>query len=193
MTLAAESDPLALATRSGLPEALRVLLEDYPREAWEADPGFGQLIRFWLDRHMMFRNLSARMTEDAQTAVEGNTDQQRYAAGLSRVGGMFVNNLHGHHQVEDAHYFPVLSQHDSRLDRGFAMLDADHHALDGQLAGFVTRANAVLQAEGAARQTATGRFLDELGTLAPLLERHLTDEEDLIVPVLLRYGEAGLG
>ena len=191
--MAAESDPLALATRSGLPEALRVLLEDYPREAWEADPGFGQLIRFWLDRHMMFRNLSARMTEDAQTAVEGNTDQQRYAAGLSRVGGMFVNNLHGHHQVEDAHYFPVLSQHDSRLDRGFAMLDADHHALDGQLAGFVTRANAVLQAEGAARQTATGRFLDELGTLAPLLERHLTDEEDLIVPVLLRYGEAGLG
>ena len=31
---------LDLETRSGLPEAMRILLAEYPREAWEADPNF---------------------------------------------------------------------------------------------------------------------------------------------------------
>jgi hemerythrin-like domain-containing protein len=104
-----------------------------------------------------------------------------------------VQELHGHHHVEDAHYFPVLSRHDPRLERGFALLDADHHALDGHLQAFVSRANAVLQADAPARHDATGAFLDGLDGFAPLLERHLTDEEDLVVPVLLRHGERGIG
>ena len=29
---------LPIETRPGLPDALRVLLRDYPREAWEQDP-----------------------------------------------------------------------------------------------------------------------------------------------------------
>ena len=48
---------LALADRKKLPDALRVLLEDYPRDGWELDPGFDGLVRFWLDRHLMFRRL----------------------------------------------------------------------------------------------------------------------------------------
>ena len=42
-------------------------------------------------------------------------------------------------------------------------------------------------------QTAAGRFRDELAHLEQLLDRHLIDEEELIVPVILRYGSAGLG
>ena len=32
---------LALSQRSGLPDALRVLLAEYPRDIWESDPGSG--------------------------------------------------------------------------------------------------------------------------------------------------------
>lgn len=188
-----EIEALGLDTRSGLPDALRVLLAQYPREAWARDPGFSPLIRFWLDRHMMFRKLTRRMTEDARAALEGRSDPRAHAAALARFGGMFVQELHGHHHIEDAHYFPVLSRHDARLERGFALLDADHHALDGHLQAFVTRANAVLQAEAPTRHDATGTFLDGLDGFAPLLERHLTDEEDLVVPVLLRHGARGIG
>jgi iron-sulfur cluster repair protein YtfE (RIC family) len=184
---------LALDTRTGLPEALRVLLAQYPREAWARDPGFSPLIRFWLDRHMMFRKLSERMAADARAALDGRSDPRAHAAALARFGGMFVQELHGHHHIEDAHYFPVLSRHDPRLERGFALLDADHHALDGHLQAFVSRANAVLQADPLARHDRTGAFLDGLEEFAPLLERHLTDEEDLVVPVLLRHGERGIG
>ena len=184
---------LALDTRAGLPDALRVLLAEYPREAWARDPGFSPLIRFWLDRHMMFRKLSERMADDARAALEGRSDPRAHAAALARFGGMFAQELHGHHHIEDAHYFPVLARHDARLERGFTLLDADHHALDGHLQAFVTRANAVLQAEARARHDATAAFLDGLEGFAPLLERHLTDEEDLVVPVLLKHGERGIG
>ena len=184
---------LALDTRAGLPDALRVLREAYPRETWERDPGFSQLIRFWLDRHMMFRRISERLLADAQARLDGANDSRAYAAGLSRLGSAFVGELHGHHHVEDAHYFPVLSRHDARLAAGFTLLDADHHALDGHLQAFVTAANAVLQAPDHARHDATGAFHAQLSAFAPLLERHLTDEEDLVVPVLLKYGERGIG
>ncbi|KPQ10433.1 MAG: Hemerythrin HHE cation binding domain [Rhodobacteraceae bacterium HLUCCA09] len=183
---------LALGTRDGLPDALRVLLAEFPREEWEK-AGLSPLIRFWLDRHMMFRKLTVRLAADARAAIDGRADPRAHAAALSRFGGLFVGELHGHHHVEDAHYFPVLSRHDARLETGFGLLDADHHALDGHLHAFVERANAVLQADAVARHDATGRFLDGLEGFAPLLERHLTDEEDLVVPVLLKYGERGMG
>lgn len=190
---AAAPDLLALETRTGLPDALRVLLEAYPRPAWEADPGFSPLIRFWLDRHMMFRRIAGRLLAETRSRLDGASEPRAYAAALSRLGSAFVGELHGHHNVEDAHYFPVLARHDARLESGFALLDRDHHALDGHLQAFVTAANAVLQAPEARRHDATGAFLDQLAGFAPLLERHLTDEEDLVVPVLLRYGDRGMG
>ena len=41
---------LSLARRDGLPDALRVLLAEYPREAWESHPNLTALMRFWLER-----------------------------------------------------------------------------------------------------------------------------------------------
>jgi iron-sulfur cluster repair protein YtfE (RIC family) len=194
------ADPLALHARTGLPDALRVLLRDYPREAWQ-ESALSPLIRFWLDRHMMFRKLSDRLTRDARDVLDGRADPAAHAATLSRLGALFVQELHGHHHVEDAQYFPVLARHESRLERGFALLDDDHHALDGHLSAYVARANDVVRADGPDRHDdrngdrngATGRYLQEMERFAPLLERHLTDEEDLVVPVLLKHGERGLG
>jgi hypothetical protein len=42
-------------------------------------------------------------------------------------------------------------------------------------------------------QTVAGLFQGELIKLEELLDRHLTDEEELIVPVILKYGSADLG
>lgn len=187
--------PTDLVDRTGLPDALRVLLHDYPRVGWDADPGFDGLVRFWLDRHMMFRRLMDDMQSATEAALDGETDPQRYRALVSRYGGMFVNGLHEHHTIEDVHYFPKLAAKDARIAAGFAMLDADHHALDENLSGFVKAANGILQApaEATALKDASGAFHGQLAGFAQLLDRHLLDEEDLIVPVILRYGTADLG
>lgn len=183
-------DLTRLETRAGLPDALRVLLADYPRPLWEADAGFDGLIRFWLDRHLMFRRLLSDMTKDTQGFMDGRIGFDTYAGRLSRTGSGFVQHLHGHHQIEDAHYFPKLAGLDTRISTGFDILDADHHALDGHLGQFVELANAVFQDSD--DTDAAGRFHTGLLGLAGFLDRHLTDEEDLIVPVLLKFGSAGL-
>ena len=183
-----------LETRTGLPDALRVLLDSFPRDIWETHPGYAGLIQFWLDRHMMFRRLLDQMQTDTEKLLDGGLTQRFYAAHLARYGGMFVQELHGHHSIEDHHYFPKLIGLDPRLSRGFDILDKDHHALDGHLNDFVAAANTVLQAgDDKDRLTnAAGAFHGDLQRLNGFLNRHLIDEEDLIVPVVLKHGAPDL-
>lgn len=187
-------DNLALDLRTGLPEALRVLLAEYPRDGWAADPNFQGLVSFWLERHMMFRKLLRMMQTDTEALLDRTLDRAQFSSKLNRLGGMFVNDLHGHHQIEDQHYFPVLAAREASIARGFEILDRDHHAIDGHLAGFVKSANGVLQnhVDRSALQDAAGQFHGNLLQLGGFLNRHLIDEEDLIVPVILRHGADSL-
>lgn len=185
---------LALETRSGLPDALRVLVNDYPREAWEADPNFSGLIRFWLDRHLLFRRLVSTMVSETEQTLDAAMDERRYGAHLSRYGSMFVGELHGHHSIEDMHYFPVMKTLDKHVAEGFDILDRDHHAIDGHLAAFAEAANKALRqiAEGTPAKDSIAVFLGDLKRVEGFLNRHLVDEEELVVPVLLKYAPAGL-
>ena len=112
-------------------------------------------------------------------------DFQAYAPRLSQYGGTLLNELHGHHQIEDHHYFPKLVKCDARLEQGFELLEADHAAMDGLLHSMAEGANAVLAGGEAAA------FVGRIDSFATLLERHLTDEEEIIVPVILHTGFRG--
>jgi iron-sulfur cluster repair protein YtfE (RIC family) len=186
---------LKLADRTGLPEALRVLLADYPRDGWAADPGFEGLVAFWLSRHQMFRDLMGMIGTDAEAAMDRRIGGRDYAQRLSRLGGGLIQNLHGHHQIEDHHYFPVLRRHDARIDAGFDLLDADHHAMDGLLSGFADAANGAIRVadDPAALIDRAADLRACMADFRRMLARHLEDEEDLIVPVILQSGGAGLG
>lgn len=175
---------LSLAHRTGLPPALRVLAEELPRLTWPDHPDFGGLAAFWLDRHMDFRRLAASLREATEARLDDRIAARDHAQRVGRLGQALVGTLHGHHQIEDAHYFPAMVGMDPRVARAFDILDADHHDLDGVLARFVEAANGVL------RDTpdAAGRFHAELLSFERLLDRHLEDEEDIVVPLILRHG-----
>lgn len=180
---------LPLETRPGLPDALRALLADYPRTDWTLHRNFDGLVSFWMDRHLNFRQLTARMQSQVQQVLDGGADPEQFAAALSHTGGQFLTELHGHHSIEDQHYFPALTRLQPRLERGFAMLEADHQALDQHLHAFTTSANAVLSNwQTPALLTHTATFAADLTAITALLNRHLIDEEDLIVPVILHHG-----
>lgn len=183
---------LSLTARDGLPDALRILLEDLPRARWEAHPEFHGLVSFWLDRHLMFRRLMEVMAQETEAMLDNRADLQHFASAVSRYGGMFLQNLHGHHQIEDTQYFPRLKLIDPRLERGFDLLDADHHALDRILAGFADAANGAIRGvQGGDALAGADGFRKELLHMQRLIDRHLIDEEDLIVPVILGHGFHG--
>ncbi len=189
MTKTPMPETLSIAQRAALPDALRELIRAYPRAGWERNENYSQLIAFWLDRHMMFRRLLDQLEGDVKTMLDGNDDPVSYKRKLSRFGGMLINELHGHHHIEDAQYFPIMAKLDQGVARGFDILDADHQDLDGILSDLATTANAVLQHTGpkAGFTDVTAAMKRRLDAFKPLLNRHLIDEEELVVPVLLKY------
>jgi iron-sulfur cluster repair protein YtfE (RIC family) len=103
--------------------------------------------------------------------------------------------LEEHHQVEDQHYFPVFRRIEPRLAAGFEVLERDHEALHEALEVIALRANAVLARgndDPVAFRGALERFVDTQRELGPGLVRHLDDEEDLVIPLLLERGEGAL-
>lgn len=178
-----------LETRTGLPDSLRVLADQYPRDLWQSHQNFDGLVRFWLERHLMFRKMLKMMRDDIQHGLDHADEPSKINHRLARIGNSFVQNLHGHHHMEDHVYFPKFSSVEPSIARGFELLDADHHALDERLSGFVENANAVFQAEIATEwRNAAGQLETLLGQFDLFLDRHLTDEEELIVPIILKHG-----
>lgn len=176
--------------KDDLPTEMRVLLEDYPRDSWPTHAGFKDKTRQWLGAHRSFRRLSATVRKDAESYLDGNTDAKEYVEQLVHRGGALVGNLHGHHGWEDRSYFPELSAADSRFDAGLEILERDHIALNGVLDSFTDSANraiAMVQLDDEKHRNEVGALHTAAQTVEALLQRHLADEEELAVPIILHH------
>lgn len=181
--------------REGLPEELLALARLHPRATWEASARLGPLARFWLERHAMFRRLDAMIREAADAAAEGRIDPAAFRPWLARHLGIAVAGLEEHHAVEDRRYFPIFRRAEPRLAPGFELLERDHDAIHAAIERVVERANVLLAppplADAAALRDALARFRDAHAEHGRALLRHLDDEEDLVVPLLIERGEDG--
>jgi len=187
---------LVLGRRGKLPDDLRYLLERYPRDEWAGHANLGDMAQFWLQRHDMFRELAGMLTQSVSEYREGQLEAQPFASFFVPRLQFFLQQLNGHHQIEDMHYFPVFVRAETGLKRGFDLLDNDHHVIHEALERNAHGANNFLgklrEGRDAARFAADAYSSDTEDLVAMLLT-HLEDEEDLIVPVILDRGEASLG
>jgi hypothetical protein len=188
MTSTETDAELRLAIRAGLPEPLRALVKALPADRWADHPGFGGLTQFWLEKHGGFRQMTALLVGDAAAAGGGEMALDHYAVRLHRIAGAMLGELHGHHQVEDAHYFPQLRQLTPSVAPGFDLLESDHHDLDAQLHLLAEHINTVLRASqaGTLDRSAASALGETLAAFERLLERHLVDEEEIVIPALLK-------
>lgn len=187
---------LDLETRTGWPDDLRILIERYPREVWMDHVNLGELARFWLDIHNSFRSSGVFLTASTSDFREGRIMPEVFRGTFAPRLQTFLSHLNGHHQIEDFQFFPVFSVAEPRLVKGFEVLEADHEVIHHAMDKMVETANSFMQTPGSDKDKM--RFAgDDYATvsegLIKLLGRHLEDEEDLIVPLILDRTEGALG
>jgi Hemerythrin HHE cation binding domain len=173
-----------------------VLLARYPREQWDSHANLGDMARFWLSRHAMFRELSGAIGHITAQFRAGHLPAGEFARQFVPRLQFMLDQLNVHHQIEDLHYFPIFRDADARLTRGFEALEGDHHHIHSDMARTAETANALLQALHGDPDTLRrcgDDYANASGLLLMGLMRHLDDEEDLIVPLILDRGEDALG
>jgi len=168
-----------------------VLLQRHPRERWASQGSLD--VAFWLEVHRRFRHEC--------TALEGLADDYRQhrlpahelaIVAAPRLSGL-VTDLRGHHQVEDFHYFPVFRRLAPQLTSGIDVLERDHGELDQDVIAArnalrelrTALAAADASASAATAALAAQQFVTAASRLCLRIRRHLSDEEDLVVPLLL--------
>lgn len=194
-----DDDPLALDIRTGWPADLAARLARHPRESWypeaarSARGDLSETTRFWLARHDMFRELGDALQAAEAARRDGSVDAACFRAWFAPRLGFFLRELETHHRVEDHHYFPAFAAAAPDLARGFETLDGDHHRIHESLAATAAAGRALLDAlardDDAARLAADG-YGAAADALLKRLRRHLGDEEDLIVPLLIERPDA---
>jgi hemerythrin-like domain-containing protein len=176
--------------RTGWPVELCVVLDEYPRETWSDTRS--AMARFWIGKHNYLRRQSDALQSANDEYRSERVDASRFGAFVApRLQG-FLAELHGHHQVEDFHYFPAFRSAEPRLATGFDVLASDHELIHQGIVGVVESINAFLSTIGAdggdsdATKTAADRYIAASRLLHDRLARHLADEEDLIIPLMIR-------
>ena len=174
----------------GWPAALGFLLERHPRATW---PGARSAsVAFWLDVHERLRRDAAGLDAAGDEYRGGRSSPAQLAViAAPRLRGL-VAAVQGHHRIEDFEYFPEFRRAEPRLAPGFDRLEREHAALsrsvDAALTALAELHAAAEHAEPASTATlklAAQGYVDAAATLSADLLRHLHDEENLVVPLLL--------
>ena len=140
--------------------------------------------------HDGFRRECAALRAAADDYRAGRAAAPQLAARAAPRLRAMLAKLTGHHETEDFHYFPAFRERHPQLARGFNTLASDHSRLQRAMADAAAALDLLLAvssngANRAAAPHAAERFVAAGAALYAGLERHLADEEDLIIPLLL--------
>ena len=184
--MGADSDP-----QRQWPAERDLLLSRHPREGWASRASLD--VAFWLEVHRRFRqecDAIERLADDYRRQKLPLRDLAVVVA--PRLSGL-VTDLHGHHQVEDFHYFPVFRRLAPSLASGIDVLERDHTELEQHSVaarGALRELRAALghgDTKAANAMLAAQQLVAAASRLCSRIGRHLDDEEDLVVPLLLEH------
>ncbi len=108
-----------------------------------------------------------------------------------------VHHAHGHHHIEDDHFFPVFLQAFPQLAKPLDLLEKDHEILSlvlddiehatREFQSVVTNASGRVETNVQSDlMTAAEKLHESAGRLDRLFIRHIGDEEEICLPTLLR-------
>jgi len=164
------------------------LLREFPRSIWPESSPDDATSRLLLSRHGGFRRRVEMLLDASQAALDGKTSPPDFTYDLARELHFFVPLLEGHHQAESTRLYPRLIHHFPEAQDKFLILDRDHTDIDYAL-GSLQKVPERLMTQAPTKalfQQETEQLCVELYRFQRLLARHLDDEEDLVIPILLK-------
>ncbi len=176
-----------LAKRPGLTAELRKLLFDTPKAEWGSHNNYWRGADMWQAIHRSLLHESGLFVTGLEKVIDmpkGEMDSALLLNNLRQLGGHLVGHAHVHHHVEDDNYFPRFKEVFPQLGRPIDLLDSDHRVLEETLDAVENHVRA-LQAENADKDRLAS-VLADARKLDHILNRHLEDEEDIVIPALLK-------
>ena len=177
-----------VAMRDGLPAAIRPTMLEEARQDWQAHPRFAGKAQFFMNTHRQLLDGAdwlAKTTEELLDTPPSALVEKIKASGIEQRTTHLLHFAHGHHEIEGHGYFPQFIQLFPNLERAPALLDGDHQVLDETLNGTETGLTDILRKPS--RDT-VGALHRDAAALKKIMHRHITDEEDVIMPIFLRHG-----
>lgn len=142
----------------------------------------------WLKVHTNIRKRQRILTQISEGYQSGEYDWAKYRSQMLKRINMHILKLHQHHGVEDEGFFPEFIRMYPQLQEGFEILRRDHERLDALLDELQAQNDQLARSEVEDKALAE-QLHQTLMDASKLLQQHLTDEEDLVIPILgLRQG-----
>ncbi|RZA02310.1 MAG: hemerythrin domain-containing protein [Moraxellaceae bacterium] len=158
------------------------LHDELPPDDWfNAD--YAYKTSTWLTMHSRIQQRQRRLQQTSNAYQDNRLDWVNYKSQTLRQLSSHIDHLHGHHSIEDGQYFPRFVKNYPKLAAGFAILDNDHHRLNASLNELQHSARTLHRSELEDQQLAE-TLHQQLNQVGVLLYRHLSDEEDLVIPIL---------
>ena len=142
----------------------------------------------WLKVHTNIRKRQRILVQISEAYISGEFDWSEYRSQILKRINMHVLKLHQHHGVEDDGFFPEFVSMYPKLAPAFEILGHDHEYLNELLDKLQIQNDQLARSEVEDKALAE-ELHDTLVKVTALLQQHLTDEEDLVIPILgLRQG-----
>ncbi|UWQ35334.1 hemerythrin domain-containing protein (plasmid) [Leisingera sp. M527] len=176
-------------TRKALPKSIKETLLESTRSEWKKHPRFGGKANFFMNIHRDLLNGSAKMSLAIEELLDVPQSEVKGAVksmNLLPFSRNLIGFAHHHHEIEDHGYFPQFALLYPELDRGLSLLDGDHKVLDAALdetqIALDNLKGGQVNRDHLAKLHAGGKALEKI------LNRHIWDEEEVIIPIFLRHG-----
>ena len=158
------------------------LHDDLPPDDW-FNPDYAYKTSSWLTMHSRIQRRQGVLQQTSTAYQENQVDWAVYKSHTLRQLNNHIAHLHSHHSAEDGQYFPRFVKNYPQLAAGFAILDHDHHVLNAALDNLQQSGRMLYNASVENPQLAESLH-QQLTQVGVLLSRHLSDEEDLVIPIL---------
>ena len=182
---ALDDDLFSLAPRhpdSRLEADWLFLYNKLPPDQWFA-ADYAYKTSGWLKVHTNIRKRQRILTQISEAYIDGEFDWAEYRSQILKRINMHILKLHQHHGVEDDGFFPEFIRMYPQLAPAFEILGHDHEYLNALLDKLQIQNDALAKSEGEDKALAE-QLHETLVKVTDLLQQHLTDEEDLVIPIL---------